>query len=305
MTPSVGGGQRVTPRIGISSIEDGIGLGRSHAVTTKGTQRGGSDGVGGGTGHRTREGLRLRIAAIPDLTPKGILNEPLRVPVVLGPDFEVEETALHTEFDTVGAGQFSSPAGGQKAPQLKAISLDALSLTWDAKWLTYPETTPEEVREELDRIIAARKPVELFAFVGPHGKGSELRCYATLRGLRRILRQGETDTRYYSMDWKQYRSPVVHRKGANSYAGLPLQYALKEDDTLRSIATAYYHAGSMWQFLASQNGIKNWGSEDPLVKMNRFKVGDKIKVPVPPPTKVGGAKSLTGSDNYLRIGGGS
>jgi hypothetical protein len=256
-------------------------------------------GKRGGTG-----GLRLRISAIPGLTPKTILREPLRIPVVLGPDFTIEETALHTEFDTVSAGQFSSPAGGKKAPQLKALSFDALTLTWPAKWLTFPETDPDEVREELGEILRARKAVELFAFLGASGKGQELRMWATLRSMTRILRHGENDTRYYSLDWKQYRSPTVHRRGANQYADLPTTYALEKDDTLRSIADHYYGTEGMWQFLAQQNGIKSWGGDDPLVKMNRFKVGDKIKVPLPPPTKLGEAQPVTGDDNHLQIQGG-
>lgn len=286
-------------KVTVSDNDAKIGIGRGHAVTGSGTQRGG----GSGNGNRARQGLRLRLASIPGLTPKGILREPLRLPCVLGPDFQIEEQALHTEFDTVGAGQFSSPAAGQKAPQLQSLSFDSLSLTWDAKWLTFPETSPEEMLEELQEILRSRKPVELFAYVGPHGTKQELRMNATLRSLSRILRHGETDTRYYSLEWKQYRSPVLHRKGANNYTNLPAQHALDKNDTLRSIATAYYGAGTMWQFLASANGIKSWGSEDPLVKMNRFKEGDKIKVPLPPPTKVGGARALTGSDNYLRVSG--
>lgn len=275
-----------------------VGVGRRQAVTSAGKQRG-----GGTQGHRHRNGLRLRLRAIPGLTPKAILRSPLYLPVILGPDFEVAEEALHSDFETVGAGQFSSPAGGRHAPQLKTLDFETLSLTWDAKWLVYPDTTPEEVREELAEIIKSRKPVELFAHVGPEGRGQELRMMATLRGCRRILRHGESDTRYYSLEWKQYRNIGVPRKGANGYAGLPTTHSLKKDDTLRSLADRYYGTEAMWQFLASQNGITSWGGDDPLVKMNRYKEGSKIKVPVPPPTKVGKARPLTGDDDHLRVGG--
>lgn len=273
-----------------------VGIGRAQEVTSAGTQR-------GAQGHRRRAGLRLRLKAIPGLTPKPILRNPLYIPVVLGPDFEVGEEALHTDFETVGAGQFSSPAGGKHAPQLKAVSFETLSLTWDAKWLIYPDTTPQELREELKAILDSRKPVEMFAHIGPHGRGQELRMQATLRSMRRILRHGENDTRYFNLEWKQYRSPVAGRSAANAYANLPTTHTLDKDDTLRSIAKRYYGTESMWQFLASQNGIKSWGGDDPLVKMNRYKVGNKIKVPVPPPTKVGKARAVTGPDNRLRMGG--
>lgn len=293
-------------KVGIGQGEDltGVGgIGRGRAVTGNGTQRGG--GATGGGGHkRARNGLRLRISAIPGRTPKKILRTPLYIPCVLGPDFGPEDSALHSEFDTVSAGQFSSPAGGEHAPQLKSLSFDALTLTWDAKWLVYPEVTPAEVREELDAILDSRKPVELFAFLAPHGGRAELRMDATLRSLNRILRHGETDTRYYSLEWKEWRAVSISREGANGYGNLPTTHELEKDDTLRSIASEYYGAGTMWEFLASSNGISSWGSEDELVKLNRFKAGDKIKVPLPPPTKVGGAQSLTGSDNHLRISGG-
>jgi len=285
---------KVSPAVPVSGAN--IGLGRRQAVTSAGTQR------GGGSGHRQRSGLRLRVTSIPGLTPKAILRSPLYLPVVLGPDFEIDEEALHTDFETVGAGQFSSPAGGKHAPQLKSLDLETLSLAWDASWLVYPDTTPDEVREELKDILDSRKPVELFAHVGPHGEAEELRMWATLRSLRRILRHGENDTRYFSMEWKQYRSPVIPRRAANSYSNLPTTHTLDKDDTLRSIANRYYGTEAMWQFLASQNGIKNWGGDDPLVKMNRYKVGDKIKVPVPPPTKVGRAKPVTDDDDHLRVG---
>lgn len=273
-----------------------VGVGRAQEVSEGGQRN--------GHGHRRRSGLRLRLKAIPGLTPKPILRNPLYIPVVLGPDFEVGEEALHTEFETVGAGQFSSPAGGKHAPQLKSLDFETLSLTWDAKWLVYPDTSPEEVKEELQAILGSRKPVEMFAHVGPHGRGSELRMWATLRSMRRVLRHGENDTRYFNLEWKQYRSPVVGRSAANSYANLPTTHTLDKDDTLRSIAKQYYGTESMWQFLASQNGIKSWGGDDPLVKMDRYKAGDKIKVPVPPPTKVGKAQAVTGSDDRLRVGGG-
>lgn len=297
----------MSQKIGVGGARNltGVGsIGRGQAVTGQGDQRGGG-AAGGGGNKRARHGLRLRISAIPGRTPKKILQNPLYIPCILGPDFGVEEGALHSEFDTVSAGQFSSPAAGEHAPQLKSLSFDALSLTWDAKWLIYPEVTPAEVREELEAILLSRKPVELFAFLAPGGGREELRMQATLRNLTRILRHGEVDTRYYSLEWKQWRSVSIDRAGANGYANLPTTHELDKEDTLRSIAAQYYGAGTMWQFLASANGISSWGSEDPLVKMNRFKVGDKIKVPLPPPTKVGSAVALTGSDNHLRVGGGS
>lgn len=273
-----------------------IGIGPAHAVTTTGSQR-------ADQGHRTRPGIRLRLRAIPGLTPKAILRKPLRLPCVLGPDFEVGEEALHTDFDTVGAGQFSSPAGGRKAPQLKTLSFDALTLTWDAKWLVFPDTTPQEVRRELNEILRSRQPVELFAFLGPHGTGEELRMYATLRGLNRILRHGESDTRYYSLSWKQYRNPVVRRRGRGGGSKrLPARHKLKSGDTLRSLAKRYYGTRELWLFLASENGIKGWGGETPLVKMNRYEVGDQIKIPVPPSGgHVGRAHPVTGTRDGLRI----
>jgi hypothetical protein len=290
-------GQKI--KIDPATTEDKRGLGPSHAVTSEGKQRPGSEGGG----NRRRRGLRLRLSSIEDVTPRDVLRQPLYIPCVLGPDFEVEEAALHTDFDTVSAGQFSSPAGGKKAPQLKTLSTDILSLTWDAKWLTFPDTTPEEVRAELNAILRSRQPVELFTFIGPHGNGEELRMYATLRSLRRILRHGETDTRYYSLEWKQWRSAVIRRKGGGGGARrFPVQHKLDEDDTLRSLANRYYGTGELWAFLAAENGIKRWGSEDKLVKMGRYKVGDKIKIPPPPQGgSVGQAQSLTGNDDHLRI----
>jgi hypothetical protein len=280
----------MSPKIGIGDHVIGIG--------NRQIARGGA-----GNKKKVRAGLRVRLTAIPGLTPKKILREPLRFQVIVSPDWEDTRTALFSDFETVGAGQFSSPAGGDHAPQLRELSFESLTLDWEAKWLVYPETSPEEVREELEAILESRQPVELFAHVGPGGSKVEARMMVTLRAMTRILRHGENDTRYFNLEWKQFRDATMTRKGGNRYSNLPTQYTLKKDDTLRSIADHFYGVESMWEFLAASNGIKGWGGDDPLVKMGRYKVGDKIKILAPPPSAIGPAQPLTGKDNHLRVGG--
>lgn len=229
---------------------------------------------------RPRPGLRVRLRRVNGITPKNVLRQPLYLPCLIGPEFVQIKTAGHTEWDTVSAGQFSQGYGGKKAPLLDDLSFDSLSLTWDADWLTNPETDPEEMRRELDRVLASRRGFHMAIFLYPQGEGNEARGLYTLRSVERRLPRGEPDTRYYSLAFKEFRQPGQRRRSSRRANRLPTRHLVQGGDTLRSLARIYYGDGSLWRVIANVNGIRHWGSEDDLTKIARFdKEGARIVIP--------------------------
>lgn len=240
---------------------------------------------------RTTRGTRVRLRRAPGgLTPKHILRRPLFLQVLIGDELTTTKEAGHTEYDTVSRGQFSRPYAGKNAPLLDDLSFESLTLTWDAAWLTNPNTRPGRIRKEIDRIIAARCPVHVMMYVTPNADAVEVSGLFTIRSRTRTLRTGETDTRYYSFELKRYREPTARRRGHKPKAALPAKHKLRADDTLRSLSNDYYGTTSLWRFIAEKNGIKKWGSRDKLLKMNRYKQGDSIVIPNP----MAGSKALKG-----------
>lgn len=229
-----------------------------------------------------REGLHARMRRVSDLTPRDVLRQPFTLPVVIGDSFTVEEEALWEDFDTVGAGRFSAPAAGEHAEALKTISTEALTMKWSPKWMTAPDQDPRAVLRTLRKILHKRAVFDLIVIRKPSPDFSEFSGFASLRRLSIVVKRGEPDTRYISMDLSQHRRISSRRRRHGKGADLPTTALLTNGDTLRSLALHYYGTGSLWKLIARANGIKNWGSEDPLVKMGRYKPGDRIVIPERP-----------------------
>jgi hypothetical protein len=229
-----------------------------------------------------REGLHARFRAIRGLTPRAVLRAPLILPVVIGDEFTVEEEALWEEFDTVGAGRFAQAAAGDHAAALHTVSPEAMSMTWDPGFLVNPDVTMEHVKKELQRILRRRAIFDLLVLNKPKGEFAEFAGYATLRRLSISLKRGEADARYLSMDLSSHRQISAVERSHGSASNLPTTTTITDDTTLRNLADHYYGNGSEWRLIAAVNGISSWGSEDPLVKMGRYKVGDRIKIPEQP-----------------------
>lgn len=236
-------------------------------------------------------GLRVRFSRIRGVTRKGVLERPLYLPVALG-EFTVEESAEHRDYSTVAAGEFSVPASGDKtARQLRTTELETLTIDWHryARWLANTDVTPEEVREELERILRYRTPFQVLATLSlARGAPSEIRMRATLRSMRRTLRPGERDTRYFTLELKEWRDNRVTRrqhggKGHGHKHKLPTTAELTGATSLWSLARHFYGSASPeWRAIARANGIRHWGPKTPLVRMRRFKSGDKVKIPRKP-----------------------
>lgn len=242
-----------------------------------------------------RPGLHARFRAVRGLTPRSVLREPLILPVVIGDEFTVDEEAIWEEFDTVGAGRFAAAAAGKHSEALETISAEAMTMTWDPGFLVNPDTSIEEVKRGLKKILRRHAIFDLLVVNKPHSEFAEFSGFASIRRASVTLKRGEPDTRYLSIDISSHRRMSSRERGHDVASGrrgnLPTTTELTAGMTLRSLAEHYYGSGAEWRLIASANGIQSWGSEDPLVKMGRYKIGDRIKIPAP--TLRGGTEVVT------------
>ncbi|HEX7088727.1 MAG TPA: hypothetical protein VF192_01245 [Longimicrobiales bacterium] len=228
-------------------------------------------------------GLRVRFSRMEGYTAKGVLSMPLYLPVVVG-EFSFEETFEHREFQTHRAGQFSVPAQGPvTARQLRTTDLETLTIDWDWPYLIQ-YVDPQEARRVLSAIARSRTPFELTATV-QWGGPEELRMFATIRSLRRTLKPGEADTRYWQIGISEFRRLTASRRTAG--AGLrgrrlPTKHKITNTDTLESLSFDYYGSYSGWAHIGRANGMHKWGASTRLWKHPRWKVGSYIKIPEAP-----------------------
>jgi nucleoid-associated protein YgaU len=259
---------------GFSGVSSGVGQGLGQGSV-----------AAGASAARKPPGLRVRFSRINGQTPRGVLERPLWLPVVMG-DFVVAEEAAHADYETIGAGQFSAPAGGPaSARQLREADMQSLTLDWDAPW-TIGTRTPAQVKVELYKILRSRRPFLVLATIT--GSGTELRMNATLRSINRTLRPGEADTRYYDLQVREWREASVVRKssagigrkgGAGGQTKLPAKHKLTAGDTFNSLSRDYYGSYTQARDIAQSNGVYGWGMTTPIVQTDRFKVGDSITIP--------------------------
>lgn len=245
-------------------------------------------------------GLRVRFSAVPGATAAGVLDEPMYLPVVLG-EFTVDEDFDHRDYDTVSAGQFSTPGGGgPTSRQLRAVDLEMMTIDWHAyaRFLTNPQLDPEDARREVLKIGRAKTPFEILADIQLGSGPEELRMKATIRSVRRTLKPGEADTRYYTLVLKEWRDNAIGRRSAGSGAGsLPTTATLTAATTLTSLARHFYPSIPLnlaWRTIAQENGVTSWGASTPLVQSQRFKVGDKVKIPRISMVKASGPENTNG-----------
>jgi hypothetical protein len=224
-----------------------------------------------------RPGLHARLRRVSGLTPRSVLREPLILPVVMGQEFAVEEEALWEEFDTVSAGRFAQPAAGKHGEALRTVNLESLTMTWDPGWLTNPGENPERVIKALKKVLRKRAVFDFLVVQKAPGIGfADFAGHASLRRLALVAPRGEADTRYIRMDISGHRRISANRRRHGRAEELP---------TTHQLAIHYYGTGEQWRVIAKANGIERWGSETPIVQMGRYKVGDRIKIPEPPPRR--------------------
>lgn len=249
------------------------------------------------------EGVRVRLRPIHGLTPKLLLPEPLRFPAIVGEDFSWETTGLHTEYRTIGRGEFSlGAAGGRENRQLRRLPPFTVLTSWtDYPFLSYrgggKATNPKEVRDRLEAIADSNKPVWLIVTLAKKlpGGPKELKMMATCRSVGYRIPHGEVDTRYLSVEFVEYREAAIGRRKSSGGGGgrkskgrgkkksdLPTNHKLGQFDSFRDLAKDYYGSKNQWKVIAEANGMRNWDGSTAIVKSHRYKVGDKVKIPAAP-----------------------
>lgn len=239
-------------------------------------------------GQANQEGFRYRFARIPGVTPKALLPVPFYLPVALN-ELTVEEDLIHSDYDTVSAGEYSvAGPGGLAVRKLRTADLETLTIDWHryARWLSNPAATPAQVQAKIIALARGKHPFELLIVQGVYfglGTPEELRMNITIRHLTKVAKPGEADTRYWTLQIKEWRDNGTGRRGIGSAPHLPTTHLLTEKDTLQSLAKHYYGAYGAWRTIANANGVRNWGPTTELVKLAKFKIGDKVKIPKKPP----------------------
>lgn len=240
------------------------------------------------------QGLRIRFARVRGVTTKGVLTRAIVLPVALG-DFSVDEAANHGDYSTVADGDYSVPVGGEGTAKdqffgargKRTLTCSTFTYDYDVPWIQ-SEANQAKFRVELFKLMRSKAPFELLAHVPGSGK-EELRMKATLRSIRRVLKPGEADTRYYEMEIVEWRDTSMERRrgisavheGRNGHK-LPTTHKLKAATTLASLAIEYYGSSTAWKTIAKANNLSHWGAGTPIHESKRFKVGDKVKIPVKP-----------------------
>lgn len=243
---------------------------------------------GGSTPHGWGPRLAVRLRHAKGLTRRDVLRQPIYIPAIIGDDQEDSRDAGWQDIDTIGAGQFSVPSAGKHAPKLRTWQREFLVMNWDPKWMLYKGQDPRHVIREFERVLDSRTPVHYLEWMKPPIRGfggPEFSGLVTLRNLTRRQTHGEADTRYLTIQITEFRDMRIGRRrhgggrGSHHHGRLPTTHKINSFDTLRLLAHHYYGEGSLWRLIAHANGIKHWGSEDPLVDMQRYKVGDKVRIP--------------------------
>lgn len=243
------------------------------------------------------DGLRVRLAKIRGQTPPRLLQRPFYFPAVLG-SFEISEEFLHVEYDTINAGRFSQPAhaeigttAAQRATRpglddarfLQSMDLQVMVMDWDAPFLVEKGVTRKQMHDAIYPLFRSGKPFELTATLDFHER-PEVRMFATMRNVRRTLREGERDTRYYDISISAWRNPSIDRRSLSGGSGranvkLPARHKLRAHDTLHKLSYEYYGNYEGWRQIAARNGVRGIGQSYELVKSKRFKVGSIIVIP--------------------------
>lgn len=227
------------------------------------------------------DGLRLRLARIPGETPKGVLSKPLILPAVLG-SFGWAEDALHSEYDTIKAGEFSQPAlGGAKARRLRKLDdVETLTVDWDPVWLIERGQDPQEVYSQMYAVLRSKKPCAMIATLNFTDRPL-LQIDVTIRSITLQLRQGEPDSRYYVLSISEWRRADGRRKGSGAGANRRHGTTAKVSDvtTLYSLAIEFFGSYTAADSIAAANGIKGFGKNDFLWQYGRYKIGSTVKIP--------------------------
>lgn len=237
------------------------------------------------------QGVVVRFAPIKGITPKAALAGRLWLPGIID-QWDLTEPALHNEYDTLSAGQFSQAAmGPASARRLRTTTLNTLTMDMDPAWFIARGQDAYGIRASLSEILRHRKAVHLLMYMRPDPASGkpEVDMYCTLRQTTQTIRPGEADTRYVSVDVSEWRDPNSGRLGSTSQQHsrshgnlLPTLHKLAAGDSLGSLSNTYYGSYAHWRDIRDANGItKRFGEKTAIVTLpGRWKVGANVAIPI-------------------------
>lgn len=247
----------------------------------------------------SQDGLKVRLQAIKGVTPKNLLKTPyyFQCPPTDTISYSYgHNSQVYTTIPTTMSGGDYKRIGGKK---LRTIAFSTLIVD-TAQSFVLASHLDANVSAEQDDITSLlhgmiklaegyKSEPPVFHLLISHDWRShvEIAMQATLPDLSIEERGGETDARYLSVTFEQWREPFTtdqslkrRRAGGKDF---PITIMLKAGDTLYSLAHHYYGkkgAGRPGaQAIAKQNAITDWGFATPLVNMKRYKVGSKLVIP--------------------------
>lgn len=211
------------------------------------------------------EGLHVMLRRIEGVTRAGVLPQPYLFQV---PPLE--------EFEWLGGFNFDDyvtedgPRSGRQKRVLKTLTFQSMYVADQASYTLIRKDgwvpDPTRMAKQLEKLSDMGEPVRLTAFVPDGGTVPEIDWPATIRSLSVKIVSGETDTRYFTVGFSEYRLPpgtTLQGRGTVpklGRAGLPATVRLSTlrqgQDTLFVLAKVYYGDPSLWRLIAKQNGIK-------------------------------------------------
>jgi hypothetical protein len=130
------------------------------------------------------------------------------LPVLLE-DTGLTTAGAHTDYTSVGAGDFSQRGSGPKLPTmtLNTVTLDAVP-----DWYVQPGVAlnHEEMKEALEKINDARTPFDLLLTI-PSTQRVFHHMYATMRSLQQTMKGREADSWYWVIQVERWRNAQVGR----------------------------------------------------------------------------------------------
>jgi phage tail protein X len=234
------------------------------------------------------DGLRVRLAPIPGVTPSRALASRVYFPALTG-DFEFTETAQHTDYRTISGGEFSVPGGGdESARDLRRLDFEVVAPQGRGvyAWLVDGTADFGDVHRALFDVLRSKQPVDFLASLSLTGQ-SELACDVTIRSVSRVLRHAQSGLRYFSVSVVEWRDASLRRRSTKAppkgafAPELPTKHKLAASDTADSLSRRYYGTPDLSVAIIAANGLGKWGRFTPIVDSAKYKVGSKITIPSP------------------------
>ena len=257
---------------------------RIYHENTGGTRNPSDGGTGNNLQWQRQDGTKVKLSKLPGETDRDLLKNPFRFQCPPLESYSKSHSFNHQDYDTIRKGQFSRRAGRS----LMTLSFGSLFVEAPFPFVVADEQwDPQRHTAILERICESGTPflLTMGKFL-PHEV--ELEVGMTLREFTVEERAGEPDTKYVDVSFVEYREANTQRRkrgkggGKGGGGNWPKTHKLKAGDTLHELAKRYYGRPSLARTIARANNLNGTGSDVILSTLNKWKIGDKVKIPHPP-----------------------